>query len=71
MTQFEKEGQRPMRPSAYRAAAKRLREFADQLDARADAEAPRERAALTGTVHRLAQFARALSQRHRRSNHAE
>lgn len=55
----------PLRPESYRAAARRLREYADQLDQRAAAQSPQEKRALTLAVHGLAQYARNLSQRHR------
>jgi len=65
--QYPKDASRPLRPGSYRAAARRLREFADQLDARADPQSPREQAALTGAIHRASQYAQDLSRRHRRS----
>lgn len=58
---------RPLRPEAYRAAARRLRAMADRLDACAAPETPRERASLTRAVHVLVDFSRTLSARHRRS----
>lgn len=58
---------RPLRPEAYRAAARRLRLIADRLDACSAPETPRERASLTLTVHGLLHFSRLLCARHRRS----
>lgn len=65
--QYPKDSARPLRPGSYRAAARRLRKFADQLDARADPQSPREQASLTSAVHGLSHYAQLLSRRHRRS----
>lgn len=65
--QYPKDSTRPLRPGSYRAAARRLREFADQLDERADPQSPREQASLTTAVHGLSHYAQLLSRRHRRS----
>lgn len=56
-----------LRPMSYRAAARKLREMADQLDARADPQSPRELASLTGLVHRISLYGQHLSARHRRA----
>jgi len=53
-----------MQPESYRAAARRLRRFADQLEARCTPQTPREQAALTLTVNLLLRYARLLSARH-------
>lgn len=65
--QFPKDASRPLRPESYRAAARRLRKYADQLDERADPQSPREQASLTSAVHGLSHYAQLLSRRHRRS----
>lgn len=56
---------RPMPPRSYRAAARAIREMADQLEARADAQSARERAARTEVIHRLSLYCRRLRERHR------
>lgn len=57
---------RPMQPQSYRTAAKAVRKMADQIEARADAETPRERASRTSAINRLAQYAHHLANRNRR-----
>ena len=57
---------RPMRAASYLGAARQLRRFADALEARADATTPRERAALTLTVHTMVHFVRVFAARHAR-----
>lgn len=57
-----------LRPSSYRAAARKLRHLADQIERRADAQSPRERTYLTRAINGAAQHARSLSDRHRRSS---
>jgi len=56
----------PMQSSSFKAAARTLRKMADQIEARADAETPRERAARTSAINRVALYAKHLSQRNRR-----
>lgn len=65
MPQFTRRALQPMRPSSYRAAARKLRRVADLLEARAEAADPRAKQALTRAIHGLAHFAHALSRRHR------
>lgn len=54
-----------VRAESYRAAARAIRRMADDLEARADAETARERAARTRVIHRLSLYCRQLSARHR------
>ena len=51
---------------SYRAAARRLRIFADQLEDRCRPTNSEERRALTMAVNGTARFARQLFERHRR-----
>lgn len=53
-------------PKSYQAAVRKIRGIADDLEARCNPQTPREQAALTLTIHRLAAFGTALSQRHRK-----
>lgn len=55
-----------MRPESYRTAARRLRRYADLLDAYAEPARPRDLASLTRTIHSLIQYVRSLSDRHHR-----
>ena len=55
----------PLQPKSYRAAAKRLRQFAQALEDQSQPRSARELAALTSSIHGLARFASALSRRHR------
>lgn len=55
-----------MRPESYRAAARRLRRYADLLADYADPHRPRDIASLTRAIHSLSRYAQALSERHRR-----
>lgn len=57
----------PLRRESYLAAARRLRRYADQIEARADPQTPQERGALTSAIHGVALYAQDLSRRHRRS----
>lgn len=66
MRQFTRQSARPASPEMYRAAARRLRRFAEQLEARAAPSTPQEKRQLTRTVHSLAYSVRALRQRHDR-----
>ena len=56
-----------MRPPSYIAAAKKLREYADKIEGRANASTPRERAALTSAIHGVSWYAQTLSKRHRKA----
>lgn len=62
--QFQRRAEQPMQPSSYRAAARRLRQMADALEARAEPTTPREKAALTSTLHTLEMYVRRLVARH-------
>jgi hypothetical protein len=53
-----------MQPESYRAAARRLRKFADQFEARCAPSTPREQAALTLTINVLSHYVALLSARH-------
>lgn len=64
MRQFTRQSARPASPEMYRAAARRLRRFATQLEERAAPTTPQEKRQLTRTVHALAYSTRALRQRH-------
>lgn len=66
VTQFTRQSSRPLSAESYRAAARKLRKYADALDARCEAVEPRERASLTSCIHGLSHFARSLSARHNR-----
>ncbi len=55
-----------LKPITYQAAARRLRQIADQLDARCEPKTPRQKAALTSTVYGLSRYARHLAEKHRR-----
>lgn len=55
-----------MRPESYRAAARRLRHIADDLERRAEPTTMREKQALTRVIHSLADMVRVLRQRHDR-----
>lgn len=66
MPQFAPRATQPAQPETYRAAARRLRRIANDLDARCEPQTPQERRGLTRVVHALAHFARALSARHNR-----
>lgn len=66
MSDFPRRSTLPMQPSSFRAAARKIRRMADQLEVSAEAETPRERATRTRTIHRLAQYTRHLSQRNRK-----
>lgn len=67
MSSFPRGRTRPMKPQSYRTAVKTVRKMADQIEARADAETPRERASLTSAINRLVQYAHHLASRNRRS----
>lgn len=54
-----------LNPVTYQAAARRLRQIADQLEARCEPQTPRQKAALTSAVYGLSRYARQLSDRHR------
>lgn len=66
MPQFPARTAQPAQPESYRAAARRLRRFADKLEAHCAPQTPQERRGLTRTVNTLAHFARALFRRHNR-----
>lgn len=66
MPQFAKQSSRPLSPESYRAAARKLRRIADDLEARCTPQTPREQASLTRTIHVLLQMARHLRDRHQR-----
>lgn len=55
----------PMQPSSYRSAVKKARKILDQIEARADADTPRERASRTSAINRLASYAHHFAQRNR------
>ncbi|HAR46243.1 MAG TPA: hypothetical protein DCS05_08780 [Nitrospiraceae bacterium] len=55
-----------LNPTTYQAAARKLRKLADDLDMRCKPKTPREKAALTSTVHGLSRYAKNLADRHRR-----
>ena len=65
MPQFARKSPRPLPPSSYEAAARKLDKFAADLRERKDPQSPREKAALTSAIHGLSLFAQALSRRHR------
>lgn len=52
-----------MRADSYRAAARRLRQFADRIEATASASTPRERAARTRAINAASHAMRQLVQR--------
>lgn len=56
----------PLHPNTYRAAARRLRKFADNIDARSKPKTARQKAALTRTIYDLSRFTQNLSKMHRR-----
>jgi hypothetical protein len=56
-----------LKPVTYQAAARRLRKFADQIDARCTPKTPRQKAALTSAVYGLSRYGRQLAERHRRT----
>lgn len=60
MTQFRKRSAGPLGPAGYRAAARKLRRFADRLDTRADGPAT----GITPITRDIEAYARSLSQRH-------
>ena len=60
MTQFRKRASGPLGPEGYRAAARKLRRFADALDSRADGPP----AALSPIVRDIEAHARSLAIRH-------
>jgi len=66
MPDFPRRRNLPMQPSSYRAAARKVRQMADDLEARADAETPREQASRTSVIHRLSRYCQHLSQRNRK-----
>lgn len=63
--QFAKATTRPLTAASYRSAVRRMRQICDQIEARAEAAEPRERASLTRAIHGLSHTARTLSRRHR------
>ena len=50
----------------YKVAARQVYRFAEELESRGVPATPRQRAALTSTIHRLSRYAQQLSARHRR-----
>ena len=52
-----------MKPVSYRAAARRITELASNVDAKAEASTPRERATRTRTINALLAAARRLHRR--------
>ena len=56
-----------MNPTTYQVAARKLRKIADDFDKRCKPKTPRDKAALTSTVHGLSRYAKDLSDRHRRT----
>ena len=65
MPQFPRQSTRPLTARSYRAAAARIRELADSIDAHAEPATPQDKRALTQSIHGLAHAARDLSRRHR------
>lgn len=63
--QFPPRKTQPMQPSSYRTAAKTVHKMADQIEARAEAETPRERASRTSAINRLSRYAQHLADRNR------
>lgn len=57
---------KPLQAQSYRAAARKLRRFADQFDARCEPQSPRDLASLTSAVFCLSRYAQELLTRHRR-----
>lgn len=51
----------------YQAAARKLRTFADQLDARCKPMTPREKASLTSAVFGASRYSKRLADMHRRA----
>lgn len=66
MPQFPRRSTLPMSPESYRAAARRLRKMADDLEARCTPQTPREQAALTSTLTGIARYTWHLVCRHKR-----
>ncbi len=58
-----------MKPITYQAAARRLRQIADQLEKRCKPKTPRQKAALTSAIYGLSRYAQHLAQKHRRTTH--
>lgn len=55
-----------MRATSYRAAARKLRKYADDLERRCSPQTVREKQALTRVIHSLADTVRLLSRLHDR-----
>ncbi len=55
-----------LKAEVYRAAARRLRKIADQIETRCEPRTPRQKAALTSAVYGLSRYAQNLSQKHRK-----
>jgi hypothetical protein len=56
---------RPLRPTSYRAAARRFRKLCDLIEQYSDPKDSREKAQLTRAIHGLALASRSLSARNR------
>lgn len=64
MTQFRKRASGPLGPEGYRAAARKLRRFAETLDSRADGPP----ATLTPIIRDIEAHARSLAIRHQKAH---
>lgn len=65
-TQFPKRNTQPLKPGSYTYCARRLRKWADRIEACGDPKTPRELAALTRAVRAAHNFIRVFSLRHTR-----
>ncbi len=64
--QVPKQSTRPLSPQSYLAAARKLRQYADDLERRANPVTPQDKRSLTRVIHSLAYATRCLRYRHDR-----